>query len=66
MGAGIPTTLILALPYPDLLPRLRPFAAFFLFQDIALFVVFVLVTCIRYIRNPSIIPHTLKHPMMVS
>jgi hypothetical protein len=65
MGAGIPTTLLLELPYPELVPRLRPFAAVFLFQDIVLFLCFSTAFSIRYIRQPSIFPYTLTHPMMV-
>ena len=65
MGAGIPTTLLLTLPYIDVVQRLRPFAAFFLFQDLLLFLIFTTAISIRYIRCPSLLPHTLKHPMMV-
>lgn len=65
MGAGIPTTLLLALPYHEVVSRLRPFAAFFLFQDILLFALFLSITIIRYVRYPSLVRHTLRHPMMV-
>jgi len=66
MGSGIPTTLLLNLPYTEFVPRLRPLAAFFLILDIILFVIFTTIIVIRYFRYPGIIRHTLSHPIQVS
>lgn len=65
MGTGIPTTLLLNLPYPSIVPSLRPLAAFFLFLDIILFAVFTVTIVIRYTRFPTIFRHTISHSVQV-
>ena len=65
MGTGIPTTLLLNLPYPTIVRRLRPLAAFFLILDTLLFFIFISVFIVRYIRHPGIMRLTIGHPVQV-
>ncbi|KAG8988801.1 Plasma membrane sulfite pump involved in sulfite metabolism [Tulasnella sp. JGI-2019a] len=61
MGTGIPCTLILNLPYPEAVHRLRIPATMFLVLDTILFAAFTITIATRYIRFPEIWRLTWTH-----